>query len=94
MNIKCKRVIEKTIKKNSNEFPVIVISGARQVGKSTMLQMIKEDYMNYVTLDDLEAKILALADPKYFLEQYSYPLLIDEIQYAPSLLLYLKMIVN
>ena len=88
-----KRVIEKTIKKMVNEFPVIVISGARQVGKSTMLQMIKEDNMNYVTLDDLDARNLALSDPKYFLEQYSYPLLIDEIQYAPNLLPYIKMIV-
>ena len=52
-----------------NEFPVIVISGARQVGKLTMLQMIKEDNMNYVTLDVLDARNLALSDPKYFLEQ-------------------------
>ena len=89
-----KRVIEKTIKKMVNEFPVIVISGARQVGKSTMLQMIKEDNMNYVTLDDLDARNLALSDPKYFLEQYSHPLLIDEIQYAPNLLPYIKMIVD
>ena len=89
-----KRAIEKTIKKMVNEFPVIVISGARQVGKSTMLQMIKEDNMNYVTLDDLDARNLALSDPKYFLEQYSYPLLIDEIQYAPNLLPYIKMIVD
>ena len=89
-----KRVIEKTIKKMVNEFPVIVISGARQVGKSTMLKMIKEDNMNYVTLDDLDARNLALSDPKYFLEQYSYPLLIDEIQYAPNLLPYIKMIVD
>ena len=89
-----KRVIEKTIKKMVNEFPVIVISGARQVGKLTMLQMIKEDNMNYVTLDDLDARNLALSDPKYFLEQYSYPLLIDEIQYAPNLLPYIKMIVD
>ena len=89
-----KRVIEKTIKKMVNEFPVIVISGARQVGKSTMLQMIKEENMNYVTLDDLDARNLALSDPKYFLEQYSYPLLIDEIQYAPNLLPYIKMIVD
>ena len=58
-----KRVIEKTIKKMVNEFPVIVISGARQVGKSTMLQMIKEDNMNYVTLDDFDARNLALSDP-------------------------------
>ena len=89
-----KRVMEKTIKKMVNEFPVIVISGARQVGKSTMLQMIKEDNMNYVTLDDLDARNLALSDPKYFLEQYSHPLLIDEIQYAPNLLPYIKMIVD
>ena len=89
-----KRVLEKTIKKMVSEFPVIVISGARQVGKSTMLQMIKEDNMNYVTLDDLDARNLALSDPKYFLEQYSYPLLIDEIQYAPNLLPYIKMIVD
>ena len=53
----------------SKEFPVIVVSGARQVGKSTMLQMIKEEGMSYVTLDDLDARNLALSDPKYFLEQ-------------------------
>lgn len=89
-----RRTIEKTIKKMANEFPVIVISGARQVGKSTLLQMIKEDNMNYVTLDDLDARNLALKDPKYFLEHYSYPLLIDEIQYVPNLLSYIKMIVD
>ncbi|MCI5745941.1 MAG: ATP-binding protein [Erysipelotrichaceae bacterium] len=89
-----KRNIENTIKKVSSEFPVLVLTGARQVGKSTMLQLIKENDMNYVTLDDLDARNLALNDPKYFLEQYSYPLLIDEIQYAPILLSYIKMIVD
>lgn len=89
-----KRTIENTIAKMANEFPVIVLSGARQVGKSTMLKMIKDDNMNYVTLDDLDARNLALSDPKYFLQQYSYPLLIDEIQYAPNLLPYIKMIVD
>lgn len=89
-----KRTIEETINKVAEEFPVIVISGARQVGKSTMLQMIKDENMNYVTLDDLDARNLALSDPKYFLEQHSYPLLIDEIQYAPNLLPYIKMIVD
>ena len=53
----------------ANEYPAIVISGARQVGKSTTLQMIKEENMNYVTLEDLDARNLALSDPKYFLEQ-------------------------
>ena len=59
-----------------------------------MLNNIKPDNMNYVTLDDLDARNLALSDPKYFLEQYSYPLLIDEIQYAPNLLSYIKIIVD
>lgn len=89
-----KRNIEQTIRNISFEFPVIVLTGARQVGKSTMLQMIKDNDMNYVTLDDLDARNLALNDPKYFLQQYSYPLLIDEIQYAPNLLPYIKMIVD
>lgn len=88
------RNIEKTIKKICFEFPVIVLTGARQVGKSTTLQLIKENNMNYVTLDDLDARNLALNDPKYFLEQYSYPVLIDEIQYAPNLLPFIKIIVD
>lgn len=89
-----KRSIEQMITKLSEEFPVIVITGARQVGKSTMLRMIKDEGMNYVSLDDMDVRNLALSDPKYFLEQYSYPLLIDEIQYAPDLLPYIKMIVD
>lgn len=89
-----KRNIENTIIKLSSEFPIIVLTGARQVGKSTVLQLIKDNDMNYVTLDDLDARNLALNDPKYFLEQYSYPLLIDEIQYAPNLLPFLKIIVD
>lgn len=89
-----KRVIENKIKELSEQFPVLVLTGARQVGKSTMLQIIKQNNMNYVTLDDLDARNLALTDPKYFLEQYSYPLLIDEIQYAPNLLSYIKIIVD
>lgn len=47
-----KRNIESTIMKISSEFPVIVLTGARQVGKSTVLQLIKNNDMNYVTLDD------------------------------------------
>ncbi len=74
-----KRSIESTIKKLSSEFSIIVLTGAKQVGKSTLLQFIKNNNMDYVTLDDLDVRNLALTDPKYFLEQYSYPLLIDEI---------------
>lgn len=89
-----KKNIEKTINEIVFKFSVVVLTGTRQVGKSTMLQMIKDSDMRYVTLDDLDARNLALSDPKYFLEQYSYPLLIDEVQYAPNLLPYIKMIVD
>lgn len=51
-----KRNMEKTIKEITTKFPVIVLTGARQVGKSTMLQMINDNDMNYVTLDDLDAR--------------------------------------
>ena len=70
-----KRSIEQTINDVSNEFLIVVLTGARQVGKSTMLQMIKDNGMNYVTLDDLDVRSLVINGPKYFLEQYSYPLL-------------------
>lgn len=89
-----KRSIEETVLKLSDEFPVVVLTGARQVGKSTMLQIIKKEGMNYVTLDDLDARKLAIEDPKYFLSEYRYPIIIDEIQYAPDLLSYIKIIVD
>lgn len=89
-----KRTLEETISKKAHGFPVIIVSGAREVGKSTMLQMIKPKEMNYVSLYDLDARMIALKDPQYFLKRYGYPLLIDGIQYAPNLLSYIKIIVD
>lgn len=89
-----KRIIEDKINEISKEFPVLILTGSRQVGKSTVLRMIKPKAMNYVTLDDLDARSLAIKDPKYFLEFYKYPLIIDEIQYAPKLLSYIKIVVD
>lgn len=89
-----KRTIEEIILNNNDNFPVLVLTGPRQVGKSTTLQFINKQSMNYVTLDDYEARNLAESDPKYFLDQYKYPLIIDEIQYTPNLLSYIKIIVD
>lgn len=89
-----KRTIEAKLLEISSQFPVVVVTGPRQVGKSTTLLKNKPSDMNYVTLDDLDARSLALNDPKYFLEQYGTPLMIDEIQYAPNLLSYIKIIVD
>lgn len=85
------RQLEKAAKALSKEYPVLMVTGPRQVGKTTMLQNIGEENRRaYVTLDDMDARILAKSDPKLFLQAYKPPVLIDEIQYAPELLPYIK----
>ena len=86
-----KRNIEQTINRISNQFKVLLLTGARQVGKTTLLKHLAQDSRRaYVTLDDLAVRSLALSDPALFLQRYTPPLLIDEIQYAPQLLSYIK----
>lgn len=89
-----KRAIENTLKNISETFPVVLITGPRQVGKTTVLEQIKEDNRNYVTLDDPAIRLLAKTDPALFMQRYAPPLIIDEIQYAPELLPYIKMSVD
>ena len=88
------RALEKQIMKASNEFACITIYGARQTGKSTMVRYLFSDTFNYVTLDDLSIRDYALRDPKGFLDFYKSPLVIDEIQKAPSILSYIKIIID
>lgn len=89
-----KRAIEENILEASNHYPVIMVCGQRQVGKSTMLNHIKPNNMRYVSLDDRNARRLAHDDPELFFETYGYPLLIDEFQREPSILLEIKKIVD
>ena len=89
-----KRHLEEQIFKASGQYPVVMVCGQRQVGKSTMLHHIKEDGRRYVTLDDLNARRLAETDPGLFFETYGAPLLIDEFQRVPSVLLEIKRIVD
>lgn len=85
------RNIEQTINRISKQFKVLLLTGARQVGKTTLLKHLAQDSRRtYVTLDDLAVRSLALSDPALFLQRYTPPLLIDEIQYAPQLLSYIK----
>lgn len=86
------RNIEQTINRISKQFKVLLLTGARQVGKTTLLKHLAQGSgRTYVTLDDLAVRSLALSDPALFLQRYTPPLLIDEIQYAPQLLSYIKM---
>lgn len=82
------------IKNVSDTFKVLLITGPRQVGKTTLLLSLKPDNMNYVTLDDVNLRRQAQEDPKMFLEEHPWPLLIDEAQYAPELFSYMKIIVD
>lgn len=88
------RHLENTLLEASKTYPVIMVCGQRQVGKSTMLYHIKEQGRKYVTLDDANARRLAENDPALFFETYGSPLLIDEFQRVPSLLLEMKRIVD
>ena len=85
-----KRAIEETVVKISTMFPVMLVTGPRQVGKTTLLQKIAEKGRKYVTLDDPDVRYLAKHDPALFMQRYTPPVLIDEIQYATELLPYLK----
>ena len=87
------RTAENTIQKFSKQFKVLLVTGARQVGKSTLLQRCDER-RNYVSLDDLVEREMAINEPQLFLKNHPAPLIIDEIQYAPQLLSYIKLIVD
>jgi len=88
-----KRNLESIIKNLSKHFPVILLTGPRQVGKTTLLENISED-REYVTLDDFNQRQLAKTDPALFLQIHKPPLFIDEVQYAPELFSYIKMYVD
>lgn len=78
----------------SCRFPVLMVCGARQVGKTTLLKHASQSDRTYVTLDDPLVQSLAREDPALFMQRFAPPVLIDEIQYAPQLLPYIKMAVD
>ncbi len=88
------RAMEQTVKDISASFPVLLVTGARQVGKTTMLQALRDNTRRYVTLDDPLLRQLAVSDPALFLQRFEPPVLIDEIQYAPEILPHIKMLVD
>lgn len=88
------RHLESIILKCSSQYPVVMLCGQRQVGKSTMLYHVKDASRTYVTLDDLNARNLAETDPQLFFETYTPPVLIDEFQRVPGILLEIKRIVD
>ncbi len=82
------RTLETILKIALNTFPVVVLNGARQVGKSTLAL---KKFKNYITFDDGELRIYAKENPKGFLKNLELPICLDEIQKVPTLLEYIKM---
>ena len=84
------RTIEPIIKKISETFPVLIVTGPRQVGKTTLLTRLADPNRKIVSLDTPTIRAFARSDPEMFLQRYAPPVLIDEVQYAPELLDYIK----
>ncbi len=80
-----KRTILDYVTKSVKFYPVTLITGARQVGKSTLARLFIEKGFSYVSLDDSRECELATKDPQLFLNLHPWPLIIDEIQKAPIL---------
>ncbi|MDR2066651.1 MAG: ATP-binding protein [Endomicrobium sp.] len=85
-----KRTIQPVIEKITKGFPVILLTGMRQVGKSWLMTHLAEKGRKYVTLDDLKARNLAKNDPERFIQENEPPIIIDEVQYALELFTYIK----
>ena len=88
-----KRNMEDVISDLTKEYSCILITGPRQVGKTTMLEHLDKSRKK-VTLDDLQEKNLARTDPEMFLKLHKTPILIDEVQYAPELFAYIKIAID
>lgn len=87
------RAIEKILLDSAEDFPVVILTGARQTGKSTLFKHLFPEY-KYVTLDYPNIRNTAKNDPELFLDNYGVKVIIDEIQYAPELLEYIKIRVD
>ena len=87
------RAYSNKILKSASAYPVLVLTGARQTGKTTLLSKLFPNH-NYVSLDIPSLAALAEKSPTEFLEKYPAPLIIDEVQYAPDLFRHLKVAVD
>jgi len=89
-----RRDLEQSLKRYA-QFPVVVILGPRQSGKTTIAQAFFKKHL-YINLEDLEVREFALQDPKRFLREYedAYGVIIDEFQHAPQLLSFIQILAD
>lgn len=84
------RQLEYILKAASNTFPAILLTGPRQSGKTTLLKNLFSNIASFVSLDEADVRLWALEDPRDFIQNNKPPVIIDEIQYCPDLLSYIK----
>ncbi|MDR2428501.1 MAG: ATP-binding protein [Candidatus Margulisbacteria bacterium] len=88
------RTIAPAIRRIARGFPVLLLTGMRQIGKSWLMERLAERGRHYVSLDDLRARALAKRDPERFIAENPPPCVYDEVQYAPELFTYIKIYVD
>lgn len=81
------------LRRSLRDYPVVVVTGARQAGKSTLLRQTLPDWQ-MLSLEDLDMREFAQSDPRAFLQRYPAPVILDEVQRVPSLLSYIQTAVD
>lgn len=88
------RDCEKALVRASGQFPALIITGPRQSGKTTLFKHLFGKTHTYISLDDPNIRLMAIDDPGLFLKNYPPPVVIDEIQYAPGLFSFIKIMID
>lgn len=88
------RTLSQAVLEASQNFKVVLLTGPRQVGKTTLLKKLEQGERSYLSFDDVDARFAAKEDPAGFVQRLKLPVLIDEVQYVPEIFPYIKMRVD